>query len=107
MSLIPFATGWMGENHFAPITVAAYGVVLLMAGVAFTILSWGLIKYHGRDSPLGVAIGTDHKGKLSLASYAVAIPLAFVNPRVSLAIYVFVAAMWLLPDPRIERVIAE
>jgi uncharacterized membrane protein len=107
MSLIPFATGWMGENHFAAITVAAYGVVLLMAGVAFTILSWGLIKFHGRDSPLGIAIGDDRKGKLSLASYAVAIPLAFVNPRVSLAIYVFVAAMWLLPDPRIERVIAE
>ena len=107
LSLVPFATGWMGENHFAAITVAAYGFVLLMAGIAFTILSWGLIKYHGQDSQLSIAIGTDQKGKLSVASYAAAIPLAFVDPRISLVIYILVALMWIMPDPRIERTIAD
>ncbi len=107
LSLVPFATGWMGENHFAPTTVAAYGFVLLMAGVAFAILAGSLIKFHGRDSPLGLAIGDDFKGKMSVAAYAVAIPLAFYEPRISLALYVAVAIMWIVPDPRIERTIRD
>ena len=107
LSLVPFATGWMGENHFAPTTVAAYGFVLLMAGVAFAILAGSLIKFHGRDSPLGLAIGDDFKGKMSVAAYAVAIPLAFYEPRISLALYVAVAIMWIVPDPRIERTIKD
>ncbi|BDG10785.1 TMEM175 family protein [Anaeromyxobacter paludicola] len=102
LSLVPFVTGWMGENHFAPLPTAAYGVVLLLSGLAYVILQAALIADQGRDSRLAAAVGRDLKGKLSAAMYAVAIPLAFVHARISDAIYVIVALMWLIPDRRIE-----
>jgi uncharacterized membrane protein len=105
LSLIPFVTGWMGENHFAPRPVALYGVVLLMAGIAYFILAQALIRHHGRDSPLAVALGNDFKGKVSVAIYAVAVPLSFASHWLALGLYVFVAIMWLIPDRRIERVL--
>jgi uncharacterized membrane protein len=100
---VPFATGWMGENHFAPLPTAVYGVVLLLAGVAYVILQGRIIAQQGPGSKLAAAVGRDVKGKLSAALYAVAIPLAFVHEWISDAIYVFVALMWLVPDRRIER----
>jgi uncharacterized membrane protein len=103
LSLIPFVTGWMGENRFAPWPVALYGVVLLLAAVAYFILTRALIALHGRDSVLGTAVGRDRKGKISIAIYLAAIPLAFVNSWISCALYVLVAVMWLIPDPRIEK----
>ena len=105
LSLVPFTTGWMGENHFAQLPVALYGVVLLMAGVGYFVLTKTLIARHGPDSQLGTALGGDAKGKASLVLYSTAVPLAFVNRWVALAIYVIVAVMWLVPDPRIERVL--
>jgi uncharacterized membrane protein len=102
LSLVPFVTGWMGENHFAPLPTAVYGVVLLLAAVAYTILQGAIIAQHGPSSRLAAAVGGDAKGKLSLALYAAAIPLAFFREWISDAIYVFVAFMWLVPDPRIE-----
>jgi uncharacterized membrane protein len=102
LSLVPFVTGWMGENHFAPVPTAAYGVVLLMAGIAFTILSRTLIALQPPGSRLATAVGDDAKGRLSLALYAAAIPLAFVNEWISDVIYVAVALLWLVPDRRIE-----
>jgi TMEM175 potassium channel family protein len=107
LSLVPFATGWIGENHFAQVPVAVYGGVLLMAAIAFTILSQTLIAYHGKDSPLGAAIGDDRKGKTSLALYVVGILCTWVHPWMSMALYVAVALIWLVPDRRIERVLAE
>lgn len=104
LSLIPFVTGWMGENHFAAWPVALYGVVLLCCALAYTILARTLIAHHGEDSPLAVALGRDGKGKLSLACYTAAIPLALVHPWIACALYVFVALLWLIPDRRIERV---
>ena len=103
LSLVPFATAWMGETHVAPVPTAVYGCVLLLAGVAFTILARTIIASQGRHSPLKAAVGGDTKGKLSVLMYATAIPLAFVNPRISAAIYTIVALMWLIPDRRIER----
>ena len=105
LSLVPFVTSWMGENSFATVPVAVYGVVMLMAGVAYTILARSLVHHHGPDSALGKAIGEDVKGRMSLVLYASAIPLAFVNRWVSLAIYFVVAVMWLIPDRRIERML--
>jgi uncharacterized membrane protein len=105
LSLVPFVTGWMGENHFAPVPVALYGCVLLMAGIAYTILTRVLIAHHGNESVLAVAVGSDRKGKVSLAMYAAAIPLAFVSPAVSGSLYVLVAILWLAPDQRIERTV--
>ncbi|MFJ2988169.1 TMEM175 family protein [Collimonas sp. NPDC087041] len=105
LSLIPFATGWMGENHFAELPTALYGVVLLMAGIAYYILSRSLIRMHGDNSQLAQAIGNDVKGKLSVAAYAIAIPLSFANRWLALGMYVLVAIMWLIPDSRIEKVI--
>jgi len=102
LSLIPFVTGWMGENHFAAHPTAAYGVVLLMAAVAYTILQMRIVVAHGPNSRLATAVGSDAKGKLSIAAYAAAIPLAFVNQWISDALYVAVACMWLVPDRRIE-----
>ena len=102
LSLVPFITSWMGANHFAPVPTAVYGVVLLMAAVAFTILKDLLVSAQGPDSTLAAALGGDTKGKLSLALYVAAIPLAFVNQWVSDALYVAVALIWLVPDPRIE-----
>ena len=106
LSLVPFVTGWMGENHFAPVPVALYGCVLLMAGVAYTILTRVLIAHHGNESVLAVAVGSDRKGKASIAMYAAAIPLAFVSPALSGGLYVLVAILWLVPDQRIERTVA-
>jgi uncharacterized membrane protein len=103
LSLIPFVTGWMGENHFAALPVALYGVVLLLAACAYFILSRALIAHHGKDSALAIAVGRDFKGKVSVVIYAAAIVLAFVNPWFASALYVLVAAMWLIPDRRIEK----
>jgi uncharacterized membrane protein len=102
LSLFPFFTGWMGENDFAKPPMAAYGVVLLMAGIAYYILKTTIIAAQGEGSPLAEAMGSDFKGKISPALYAVAIPLAFVNRWIAFAIYVAVALIWLVPDRRIE-----
>jgi uncharacterized membrane protein len=107
-SLIPFVTGWMGENHFAALPTALYGVVLLMSAIAFTILQCAILAAQGRDSELGHALGRDRKGKLSILFYAIAIAigLSFVNQWVADALYVIVAAMWFIPDRRFERAVA-
>jgi uncharacterized membrane protein len=105
LSLIPFATGWMGENHFAAAPAALYGVVLLMAAVAYRILQQLIIASQGPDSILKRAIGSDWKGKLSPVLYGAAIPLAFSWRWISLGLYVFVALLWLIPDRRIEHVL--
>ncbi|MEO5579514.1 MAG: TMEM175 family protein [Gemmatimonadaceae bacterium] len=105
LSLIPFVTGWMGENQFAPMPTAIYGVVLLMAGVAYFILARSIIKSQGPHSLLAAAVGRDRKGKISPLLYAIAIPAAWLNQWISGAIYVGVAVMWLIPDRRIEKVL--
>lgn len=102
LSLISFATGWMGENAFAPVTTAVYGVVLLMAAVSYLILQGAIIRQEGEGSRLKRMVGKDVKGKLSFVVYAVAIPLAFVSQWIAIAIYVGVALVWLVPDKRIE-----
>jgi uncharacterized membrane protein len=107
LSLIPFVTGWMGENHFAAWPVAFYGTVLLAAAIAYFILTRLLVSYHGRDSALAKAVGKDFKGKVSVVFYAVAIPLSLVNSWLACALYVLVAVMWLIPDRRIERELTE
>ena len=107
LSLVPFVTGWMGENHFAPAPTALYGVVLLMAAIAYLILQRSIMAEHGHDSVLAVAIGSDLKGKLSPLLYLIAIPAAFLQQWIAGALYVLVALMWLVPDRRIERVIAK
>lgn len=106
LSLVPFATDWMGVNHWAAVPVALYGTVLFMAGLAFTILAHELIAYEGKGSTLARALGRDYKGKSSLVAYAIAVPMSFVNPRISIALYVLVALMWFVPDRRIEKTIA-
>jgi TMEM175 potassium channel family protein len=106
LSLVPFATGWMGENHFAPLPTAIYGVVLLCAALAYTLLQHLIIKHNGSDHVLASAVGKDWKGKISLAFYLAAIPLAFVNQWIADAFYVVVAAIWLIPDRRIESKIS-
>jgi uncharacterized membrane protein len=105
LSLIPFTTGWLGESHGAPWPTAAYGVVLLLAAIAYTVLQRAIIRHHGRDSELATAVGRDFKGKLSIAGYAIAIALAFVAGAISDAIYVAVALVWLIPDRRIVAVL--
>jgi uncharacterized membrane protein len=107
LSLVPFVTGWMGENQFASLPTAVYGGVLLLAGVAYTILQKAIIGAHGPGSKLAAAVGRDLKGKLSTGLYAVAIPLAFVHEWIADGIYVFVAFMWLVPDRRIESKLRE
>ncbi len=107
LSLVPFTTAWLGEHPFAPGPVAAYGFVLLASGCAYFILSRLLIARHGAESVLARAVGADRKGLLSVALYATAIGLATVAPRVSCALYVAVAVLWLVPDRRIERVLSE
>ena len=102
LSLFPFFTGWMGENHFETLPTAAYGCVLLMAGVAYYVLKLAIIAAQGEDSTLAEALGRDVKGKISPAIYLVAVPIAFVNRWVALALYVVVSLMWLVPDRRIE-----
>jgi uncharacterized membrane protein len=106
LSLVPFVTGWMGENRFAPVPTALYGGVLLLAAVAYTLLQRIILAHEPRGSALRAAIGRDVKGKLSLAVYAAAVPLAFVHPAISGALYVAVAVLWLIPDARIERAVA-
>jgi uncharacterized membrane protein len=106
LSLFPFVTGWMGENHFAAMPTALYGVVLLMAAVAYWILQQAIIVRHGRESVLAKAVGSDFKGKISPVLYVIAIFAAFFAPWVAGAIYILVAAMWLVPDRRIERTLA-
>ncbi len=103
LSLFPFTTGWMGENHFAPVPTALYGFVLLLAGIAYFILQHAIIAGQGTGSVLATAIGRDWKGKLSLAAYLAAIPLAFVSSWIALGLYAAVAVAWLIPDRRIER----
>jgi uncharacterized membrane protein len=107
LSLFPFATGWVGSNHMASVPSAAYGVVLLMAAIAYVILQLAIIRQQGRGSVLASALGRDFKGKLSPALYLAAIPLAFVNAWISSGIYVLVALLWLIPDRRIERELAK
>ncbi|AFY72205.1 putative integral membrane protein [Synechococcus sp. PCC 7502] len=105
LSLIPFVTGWTGENHFASLPVAMYGVVLFFAAIAYTILSITLISHHGAGSTLAIAIGKDIKGKVSLGIYALGILLSFVNSWLGFSLYVLVAIIWFLPDRRIEKVL--
>ena len=107
LSLIPFVTGWMGENDFSAWPVALYGTVLLLAAVAHFILTRALLSIHGRDSVLATALGRDFKGKVSVVIYLVAIPLAFVNSWFAGALYVLVAVMWLIPDRRIEKTLTQ
>lgn len=108
LSLFPFVTGWMGENHFAPLPSAIYGVVLLMAAIAYLTLQRAIIASHGKDrSLLARAVGRDFKGKASPAIYALAIPIAFLNPWISQLLYVLVALAWLVPDRRIENALRE
>ncbi|MBF6594028.1 MAG: DUF1211 domain-containing protein [Thermaceae bacterium] len=107
LSLVPFATGWMGENHFTQWPIVLYGVVLLMSAIAYTIFLRQLIAQEGQDSPLAKAINSDFKGKISLGFYITAILLALWNPRISLVLYVLVAIIWFIPDRRIETVLTE
>jgi len=103
LSLFPFVTGWMAENHFAPVPTAAYGIVLLCAAIAYTMLQLAIVRLHGPGSKLAAAVGAGLKEKVSVGSYVAAIPMAFFDPRISLALYVLVAVLWLIPDRRIER----
>jgi len=102
LSLIPFTTGWMGENHFAPLPTALYGTVLLMAAIAYTILQATILAYREAGSVLAEAVGRDAKGKVSMLAYAVAIPIAFASQWIADALYIGVALLWLVPDRRIE-----
>ena len=102
LSLVPFVTGWMGENHFQPLPTAVYGVVLLLAAVAYRILAQTIIAHQGPQSRLAAAVGKDVKGLVSPLLYVAAIPLAFVHQGIAEAIYVLVALLWLIPDRRIE-----
>jgi uncharacterized membrane protein len=103
LSLAPFTTAWMGENHFAPLPVAVYGAMLLFAGIAYFILTKSLIAHHGENSVLARSIGKDWKGTVSVLVYVVAIPVALLEPWLACALYTSVAIMWLLPDRRIEK----
>jgi len=107
LSLFPFTTGWVGENHFAPTPTAIYGLVLLMAAIAYYILQRAIILQQGPNSLLAAAIGTDWKGKLSPVCYLVAIPLAFVSPWIANGLFVLLALIWLVPDRRIERILVK
>jgi TMEM175 potassium channel family protein len=103
LSLVPFVTGWMSENHFAALPVAAYGIVLLMSGFSFVLLTQCLVTIHGRDSDIARWLRDDRKGKISVVIYAIAIPLAFVQWWLAIGLYALVAAIWFVPDRRIER----
>jgi uncharacterized membrane protein len=107
LSVIPFVTGWMGENHSATWPVALYGMVLFMNGVAYTILAITLSRLHGPNSAIARAIGRDKKGKLSLLIYIIGIAASFFNNWIGFSFYVIVAAMWFIPDKRIENVLTE
>jgi uncharacterized membrane protein len=105
LSLIPFVTGWLGESHGAPWPTAMYGVVMLLAAIAYTALQREIIRHHGRDSTLATAVGRDFKGKFSMAGYVAAIAFAFGASAISQLIYVAVALVWVIPDRRIEAVL--
>ena len=107
LSQVPFTTGWMGENHFAPLPMALYGFVLLMAAVAYYLLVLAILAHHGRDSRVAAAIGRDFKGKVSVLLCVVGLLLAFVNRWAAGAVYGFVAVIWFIPDRRIERRLAK
>jgi uncharacterized membrane protein len=107
LSLVPFVTAWMGENHFSAVPVAVYGVVLLMAGIAYFILVLTLVKHQGPDSQLARAIGADSKGKISIVFYLAGVALSFVNQWLALSLYIIVAITWFIPDRRIEKVTAQ
>jgi uncharacterized membrane protein len=107
LSLIPFVTGWMGENHFAKWPVICYGIVLIMNSIAYTILVKLLIRHHGEHSMLGSAFGNDTKGKISMAIYAVAIAVSFIQSWLGFALYIVVACIWFIPDRRIENKIGK
>jgi TMEM175 potassium channel family protein len=107
LSLVPFVTGWMGQNQFDSLPTAAYGVVMLLAAIAWTILQHVIIRAQGPDSPLADAVGSDTKGRLSALLYVAAIPLAFVHRWIADGIFAFVALMWLVPDRRIESRLRE
>ena len=107
LSLVPFTTGWMGENHFAPVPTALYGVVLLMAAIAYYLLQMAIISHQGPESLVARAVGSDWKGRLSPLLYLAAILLALWSPAGAGTIYVLVALIWLIPDRRIERVLTE
>lgn len=107
LSLIPFVTNWLGEHFLSPWPVCLYGCVLFAAACAYYILSRALIRHHGKDSPLGTAIGTDVKGIVSIIFYVAAIPVSFLMPTLSYCAYVFVALMWIVPEPRIERTLKQ
>ena len=102
LSLVPFVTGWMGENHNAPLPTAGYGVVLVFAAISYTILQMTIIRQQGPHSKLAAAVGSDLKGKISITLYLIAIPMAFVHQLISDALYAIVALIWLVPDRRIE-----
>jgi uncharacterized membrane protein len=107
LSLVPFTTGWMGENHFAPLPVFVYALNLFMAAVAYTILSLRITAIHGQESALAVAMGADYKGKISVAAYVLAMALAFFSNWIAIGLTAIVALMWLIPDKRIERALSE
>jgi uncharacterized membrane protein len=107
LSLVPAATGWMGENFLAPLPTAVYGAILLMPAIAYYLLQKAIVHQQGRHSVLASALGSDVKGKISPLLYAAAVALAFVDAWLSIAIYVLVAVMWLIPDRRIEKVLRE
>jgi len=107
LSLVPFVTGWSGENHFAVVPTAGYAAVMLMAAVAFQVLVRTIVHLHGPASKLHAAIGDDRKGKLSTLGYVLAVPLAFVDPRISWGLFVIIALVWVVPDMRIERAYRE
>jgi uncharacterized membrane protein len=106
LSLVPSATGWMGENHLAPLPTAVYGGVLLLNAMAYTLLQAAIVARQGAHSKLAAAVGRDVKGKVSILAYLAAILLAFVHPWIAVALYVFVALMWLVPDRRIESTLS-
>jgi uncharacterized membrane protein len=107
LSLVPAATGWMGDNFLSPLPTAVYGVILLMPAIAYFLLQMAIVHQQGRQSVLANALGSDFKGKVSMLLYAAAVVLAFVSPWISIAIYALVAVMWLIPDRRIERALRE
>jgi|tagenome__1003787_1003787.scaffolds.fasta_scaffold19566806_1 uncharacterized membrane protein len=107
LSLVPFVTGWMGENHFAPAPTAAYGVILILAAIAYLLLQQAILRQEGPDSTLALAVGRDRKSKLSLLLYALAIPVAFLRPWMAGILYVAGALLWLIPDRRIERSLSQ
>jgi len=107
LSIIPFVTSWMGENHFSQWPVALYGIVLVMNAVAYSILAMVLLKQAGPESALAIAIGKDRKGKLSIVVYILSVAVSFISPAISLGLYTLVAVIWFIPDTRIERVLID